>query len=385
MSYSFKRFLSITYRVFFKAKNTLARLTPKRILVLLVFYIIYIILEIITWTGFLLDELIFPEYRKEKVREPVFIVGNPRSGTTFLHRLLAKDKENFTSISLWEILLAPSITQRKVLWAIGALDRKLGHAVHHIVEWFDRRFVRASNVMHKISLVVPEEDEYFHIHQGATIIAGIFFGFPKATYPFVFFDTQLPQREKRKIMRFYRRCLQRHLYAHEESRQILSKNPFFTPKVDALYQTFPDAKIIYLARNPLKVVPSYASLSAHWWRLLAEPEQRYPHPEYIMRSTQHWYRYPVERLEQAPKEARKFVNFHELVADPEKVVSEIYDNFGFEISPAFAEILKEETVRARQHKSDHKYSLEGVGFTREQILSAYNDVFDRWGFDRELS
>ena len=385
MSYSIKRFLKITYMAFFEGGTTTARITPKRIGVLLLFYAIYITVELLTWASFLLDELFFRGYRHVEVKAPVFIVGNPRSGTTFLHRLLARDEANFCSINLWEILFAPSVTQRKFAWAVAAVDRRLGGLLHRILMWFDHRFVRASNVMHKMSLVVPEEDEYFLIHQGATIIAGLFFGFPKATRPFVHFDSELPRREKRKVMRFYRHCLQRHLYAHRESRQILSKNPFFTPKVDALYQTFPDAKIIYLVRNPLSVVPSYASLSAHWWQMLGEPEKRYPHADYILESTQHWYRYPVERLQQAPAESRAFVNFHELVADPEKVVTEIYEHFGLHLSPEFAAILKEATVRSAQHTSDHQYSLEGTGFTRDQIVSTYADIFERWGFDPEVS
>ncbi len=385
MSYSIKGFLRITYLVFFRAKNTLARLTPKRLLVLFVFYISYIALEVMTWFSFLLDELFFPGFRKVQIKQPIFIVGNPRSGTTFLHRLMAQDEHNFTSIRLWEILLAPSITQRKFVQVWAAIDRSLGGLLHQVVKWFDRNFVRASNVMHRMSLMIPEEDEYFLIHQGETIIAGLFFGFPKAAYPFVFFDTRLRRRKKRMIMRFYRHCLQRHLHAHGEKRSILSKNPFFTPKVDALYETFPDAKVIYLARNPLQVVPSYASLSAHWLRLLAEPKERYPHPEYILRSTQHWYRYPVQRLEEAPTESRFFVNFHEMVADPEKIVTEIYDHFGLEIDASFAAILKEATERAHEHESKHVYTLEAVGFSREQILSTYADVFERWGFERDPS
>ncbi|MBN1250434.1 MAG: sulfotransferase [Anaerolineae bacterium] len=384
MTYSFRRVLYITYLAFFKAKNTLARLTPKRLFVLVVFYTIYIVVEIITWLSFGLDEIFFRGYHRQEVKQPVFIVGNPRSGTTFLHRLLARDEKNFSSIHLWEILFAPSVTQRKVAWAVAALDRSLGGLLHRILHWFDRHFVSASNVMHKMSLVVPEEDEYFLIHQGATIIAGLFFGFPRATYPFVFFDTQLSRVEKRKIMRFYYHCLQRHLFAHRETRAILSKNPFFTPKVDALYTRFPSAKIIYLARNPLKVVPSYASLSAHWWRMFADPDKRYPHAEYILRATQHWYRYPVERLEQAPRESRVLVNFHELVADPEKVVTEIYEQLGLEISPEFAGILREASEKACEHTSNHEYSLEGVGFTKEQILSTYRDVYERWGFDPNI-
>lgn len=381
MTYSFRRFASITYMVFFRAQNTLAKLTFKRILVLLLFYAAYIAIEVVTWTSFLLDEIFFRGYRQRRVREPVFIIGNPRSGTTFLHRLMAKDEANFSSIHLWEILLAPSVTQRKVAWAVAALDRRLGGLLHRILHWFDRHAVRASNAMHRMSLVIPEEDEYFLIHQGATIIAGLFFGFPKASYPFVYFDSQLSRHEKRKVMRFYRHCLQRHLHAHDDTRRVLSKNPFFSPKVDALYQSFPDAKIIYLVRSPLNVVPSYASLSAHWWRMLAEPEQRYPHTEYILRSTQHWYRYPVKRLERAPEKSRIFVRFDDLVEDPEGTIRQIYQHFGLEISPAYAKILTEEAEKACQHQSNHRYSLEGIGLTHDEVTSLYHDVFERWGFN----
>ena len=382
MAYNIKNFFEITYLSFFRAKNTLARLTPKRLLVLFLFYLGYTILEVLTWAGFGLDEIFFPAYRHIEIRQPFFIIGNPRSGTTFLHRLLARDEKNFISIRLWEILFAPSITHRRLISTIAAADRGLGGLLHRLMRWIDR-YVQASNIMHRISLFVPEEDEYFLIHQGSTIIAGLFFGFPKAAYRYVFFDTRLRRSEKRAVMRFYRHCLQRHLYAHSDQRHILSKNPYYSPKVDALYETFPDARIIYLVRNPLQVVPSYASLSAHWWRLMAEPKNRYPHPEYILRATQHWYRYPVDRLDRAPEESRIFVKFDDLITDPEGVVRAIYQHFGLEVSQAFAATLREEARKARHYKSHHVYRLKDMGISREHILRIYRDVFERWGFPTE--
>ena len=35
-----------------------------------------------------LDHLFYPRHRKQPIDRPIFIIGNPRSGTTFLHRLL---------------------------------------------------------------------------------------------------------------------------------------------------------------------------------------------------------------------------------------------------------------------------------------------------------
>jgi hypothetical protein len=61
----------------------------------------------------LVDEVLYRGYRKVEVEAPVFIAGQPRSGTTFLHRTMSAD-ENFISlkhlewryplISLWKLI-----------------------------------------------------------------------------------------------------------------------------------------------------------------------------------------------------------------------------------------------------------------------------------------
>ncbi len=152
--------------------------------------------------------------------------------------------------------------------------------------WFDHRFVRASNVMHRMSLLAPEEDEYFLIHQGATIIAGLFFGLPEASLPFVYFDARLSRREKRKVMRFYRHCLRRHLHAHGGGLHILSRTLISHRK--SMHST---SSFLTPRSSTSHAIPSvwslpYASLSAHWWRMLGEPEKRYPHTDFIIAAIQ---------------------------------------------------------------------------------------------------
>ena len=44
-----------------------------------------------------IDEILYPKYQQQKIR-PVFIIGQPRSGTTFLHRTLANDDNNFVAV-----------------------------------------------------------------------------------------------------------------------------------------------------------------------------------------------------------------------------------------------------------------------------------------------
>src|SRR6266436_8074064 len=49
------------------------------------------------------DRQRYPEIAKQEIREPVFIVGLPRSGTTLLHTLLAADPEHRAPLT-WEVM-----------------------------------------------------------------------------------------------------------------------------------------------------------------------------------------------------------------------------------------------------------------------------------------
>jgi hypothetical protein len=165
----------------------------------------------------------------------------------------------------------------------------------------------------------------------------------------------------------------------------LSKNPSASPKVDALYTSFPGARIIYLARSPLEVIPSYISLLDYAWGVVGDPVQPYGARDFVLEMARHWYSYPLERLERAPEASYAVVNFEDLVRDAERTVADIYDRFGFEMTPAFAQVLREEAETARSHTSRHEYRLEEMGLTREQIVADFGDIFERFGFDTRQS
>ena len=64
-------------------------------------------LRIIVVIGRIADRLFFPNAFKSIIQNPIMIVGNPRSGTTFLHRYLVKNGIGVGS-QLWQMLY-PSI------------------------------------------------------------------------------------------------------------------------------------------------------------------------------------------------------------------------------------------------------------------------------------
>ena len=381
LAFNFRGVLRFTYKSLFQSRGTNYHLTAKRVGVLLISYTAYFLLELVTWAGLLLDEILFPGYRDVEIKQPVYIVGNPRSGTTFLQRLLARDEATFNAMRTWEMLLAPSITMRKVFWTLSRLDRRLGGPVHRLLGMLEESW-QEDNVVHRIAIRAPEEDEYLLIHIFSSLKIWLYAAMLDETAPYTHFDSQMPEEKKERIMGFYKRCVQRHLYAHGDSdRHYLAKNPHFSPMVDALYEHLPGAKIIYLARNPLDMIPSYISLKENEWQLLGNPVEEYGSREYVLDMAEHWYTYPLERLEQAPQDSYIVVNFEDLVTSARETVREIYDRFGLEHNPAFDEILQQAAERARNHESEHEYSLQEMGLTREQIVTRYRGVFQRFGFD----
>src|ERR1700730_14289043 len=76
-----------------------------------------------------LDHVFYPRHRKPSTHRPIFIIGNPRSGTTFLHRLLL-GAGGMAAFELWEMLF-PAITPRKLLGGIVPRLDKLSPARYH--------------------------------------------------------------------------------------------------------------------------------------------------------------------------------------------------------------------------------------------------------------
>lgn len=383
MAFNLRGLVRFTCTQLFKSSDTRYRLTPNRIRRLLTFYIVFSMVELATWTGFLLDNLLLEKYRKVDVKQPVFIVGNPRSGTSFLLRLLGKDTETFTCMKMWEILLAPSVTQRRIVRWLGDVDETMGGPLHKLELAWRRRW-RETNVAHRMGLRLPEEDQYLLLHTWSTFAIWVFSGILEEARRYTYFDSLMPTPEKKRIMSFYRRCVQRHLYAdagQEGGQRYLGKNPSASPKVDTLYEYFPDAKIIYVARNPLDTIPSYISLLDYEWHLLGDPIEPFGGRDFVLEMAKHWYTYPLERLEQAPTDQYTTVRFNDLVNDADQTVMDIYDRFDLELPPHFARILEEEAESARNYESEHTYSLAETGLEHDQIVAEFADVFERFDFD----
>ena len=382
--YGFPLFFRMVMLSLTTGKGRAARLTPKRFLLECLIVPVLFFAKLAHSLGFLLDELLFPGYRKVEIEEPVFVVGIPRSGTTMLHRLMAQDEEQFTTFKFWELALAPSIIERKLLMALGRVDRALGEPGRRLIQKLEGRLLAGLHKIHYISLFSPEEDDFVLMHQFASVFLLFALPYMEEGRGIIFFDTMMPPEARKRLMAYYRRCVQRHLYVHGPGKRLLSKNPSFSAKVDSLAETFPDAKIVCCVRTPYAAVPSFTSLMSYVWGLppgyLAKGGDV---RQSLLDAADHFYRHPMERLPALPENRHAFILYDALTQSPKETVTGLYERLGLVMRPEYAQKLDAHAAKARTYKSKHSYALDDIGLTPHDIRENYRYVFERYGFDTE--
>lgn len=380
MRFNFRLFFHLTYRAFFKAKGTNARLTPKRKKALFFWYLVLPLHHLFTWFCFLLDEIFYRGYRNVEVKAPIFIIGNFRSGSTLLQRLIAQDEGRMTAMKTWEIYLAPSITQRRLFKLIERVDRKLFGG------WLKKQLAkREAGVlgtipMHRVGLWEVDEDEGILLHNNTSTFSMFIFPFLDAFRTYLYFDTEMPTDEKRMTMQFYYRMVQKHLYLHE-GRCYIAKNPAFSVKIDSLREYFPDAKFVYLVRNPVDMLASKTSFFSYIWNYFGSPLEEYPFREELLDLTRHWYLYSLERLQRLPESEYLILEYNDLVGRLDTSIQTIYNHFGKDYTEQYAQRVNLAVEKASGYVSKHKYSLLDMGYTPEQVYENYKQIFQRFNFD----
>src|SRR5262245_20989427 len=337
MHYNFRLFWRTFYRSFFDYKNTPARLTRKRLIFLLLFYAVWPLGMLVHWFCFWLDDIFFPGHKTQPIEKPLFIIGNLRSGSTFLHRLLSRELETFASLTIWDIYLTPSVTQKKITQFFSRLDNKLGGHLHRLLFAFDRRTLGKFKI-HPISFFQPEEDENILFHIWDSYWVSFLFPFMDEFPNYQHFDEALSPEHKRRIMTFYKSMLQRHLYATGK-KYFVAKNPAFSPKIETLVEFFPDARIIYLVRNPLDMLPSTISWINYARGQFTNPKEPWLYLDEIVDMTQHWYAHPLKYLDTHPSPRHLILNYDDLIQRPEQVLRAFYEQFGYPDQPGLDDLV----------------------------------------------
>jgi len=202
-----------------------------------------------TVTTLFFDRLFIPGFRKVKVKQPIFIIGHPRSGTTFIHHLFTQT-DDMAAFTTWQLLF-PAITARKI--------------IKPIVSFLTRKkpvILIPEEAGHQIALDSVEEDEmlFLHNHDTQFVIIGTPLGFAEKDYREIRFHDLQPREKRIKSARFLKSIFQRHIY-YTGKTQIFAQTHFSTHRIKTLLEVFPDARFIYMHRMPEETLPSYLSLN----------------------------------------------------------------------------------------------------------------------------
>lgn len=250
---------------FRRSGRRLAPLTPMRLLVLAIVPVFFL-LQLFHGACLLLDHLLFPAFRRVELRRPVFVLGVPRSGTTFLHRELARDPA-FTAPSTWEVVLSPALCQRYLVAVLARVDHALGRPLRRTFDWTVSRAAGGLDPVHAVGLTAAEEDYLALLPAGACFFMHMLF--PQAR-PFLTLAAldRMPNARRRRLLDHYHGLMQRQVYFHGD-RQLLSKNAAFAGWTPALARRYPDALLVLCIREPRAALASQLTSLAGARRVFA--------------------------------------------------------------------------------------------------------------------
>ncbi|WP_372781089.1 sulfotransferase [Litorivivens sp.] len=355
---------------------------PKRRRVLLRLLVLTPPLTLFHGLCFLLDYLLFPRLWRQKVKQPVFIVGHARSGTTLMHRLMSADGERFSYFLYWETLF-PSLLQKKCIRLLGRVDAFFGGPIVKKLKAWDEKTFGPFRHMHDMSLWNSEEDQFvmraaFVTQQWATDL-------PVMNEIDLFHVDQMPRKRKRWL-NHYRECVKRQLLLNGGDKIHLSKNPVMSGWVGSLIEAFPDARIVVMMRDPSQCIPSLLKLVEMSWRHQGWKPEEYQDSLNTLRDISfETFHNPARQLAQQPDTPHCVVDYRKLTRTPRETVHAVYEALGLELSESFDQYLQAQAEREKNHASKFEYSLGDYALTGAAIEAELEPFYQQYNWPRAAS
>jgi hypothetical protein len=330
---------------------------------------------------FLLDYLCFPSLWRHQVDRPVFIVGHARSGTTLAHRLLASDGDTFSYFLYWEMFF-PSLLQKKIIRAIGCLDKQwLGRVMNkRLIAWDDKKYGPYRH-MHNMSLWNSEEDQF--VMRGAFVTQQWSMDIPMMDVVDIFHVDQMPKRKRRRWLRHYRECVKRQLLLNGGNRVHLSKNPVMSGWVEALIETFPDARFVVMMRNPAQCIPSVLKLVELTWKGKGWKREDYARSLQMLTDISfESFHHPRQVLSKHPGTPQVVVDYRDITGAPRRTVGDIYRALDMTLSGSFDQYLQSQEEREKAHKTSFEYSIDDYEVSLARIESELDDFYQTYNWPR---
>ena len=302
---------------------------------------------------------------KPMENDPLFILGHWRSGTTFVHNIFAQDK-HFGYTTTYQ-----TVFPHYVMALQGFFKPTMGWLMP------DKR--PTDNM--ELAPDLPQEEE-FAINNSCPYNYYNFWFFPEKMNEYcdryLTFKAITP-KEEQAFKDNFEKLVKISLW-NTNGTQYLSKNPPHTGRLKTMSELFPNAKYIFLMRNPYTVFESTRSFYTN----TIKPLELHSIP--LEQMEQNILRNYME-LNLAYKEQKKYgpegniyeVKFEDIEQDALGITEKIYRDLNIpgweEARPAI-----EKYIGGKKGYKKNKYNYDPR--TVELVNQHWGEVLDEWGYER---
>ncbi len=287
------------------------------------------------------------------IDKPIFIVGMPRSGSTFLHELLSEDPDH-RAPRVWEVMFPLAAVRN------GAERQRSVRKAEFCLWWF-RRLAPRADAVYPMRALTPHECVAIHSY---TLLSQEFI----STCRVPAYEAFLQRTDLTPAYAWEKMFLQ-YLQSEEVGRRWVLKSPDHVYGLNVLFRVFPDAYIVQTHRNPVEVLKSSADLTRVLRGLYGAPGN----PEEIAAREARLLAEGTERFIQFrdshPELAERFIDvrYTELVADPFAAVRRVYARLDTRLTSAAAERMQQ-LVSCRSRYRGRRASAEPSCLKLERAL-----------------
>jgi hypothetical protein len=296
------------------------------------------------------EERAAPEIADEPIAAPIFITGLPRSGTTFLHRLLLQDPGN-VGPTVWQTIYPYPVNKP------GQPDRRIASVAGQLRAF--ERLAPEFRALHPLDADSPQECSEITAH----VFRSLRFD---SNYRVPSYRCWLDLDGHLEAYRFHRRFLQ-HLQHQERAanpdakpRRWVLKCPEHIFALDAIRAVYPDARVVFAHRDPLKVLLSVAELT----EVLRAPFTRRLDRAEIGHDESRRYELATQVMMNAARRDAfaapiSHVRHTDLIADPNGAVRRLYAGLGMTLSDeTIAGVAQYTAQRPNGGYGAHDYHFE---------------------------
>ncbi len=305
-------------------------------------------------------------YRKledPSTADPLFILGHWRSGTTFVHNIFACD-DHFGYTTTYQTVF-PNL----MLFGQPFFKKSVSSLMP------EKR--PTDNMELKVDL--PQEEE-FALSSMIPYSYYDFWYFPQRMLEYcdryLTFE-KITDHEKQVFMKEFRRLVVTSLH-NTGGTQFLSKNPPHTGRIETLLEMYPNAKFIYLKRNPYTVFESTWSFFNNIIRTLQFQSitPRQLETNIVEAYRRLYFRYE-EQKHLIPAGNLVEIKFEDFEADPFGMTRDLYGSLGLQ---GFAESEKAITAYIDKKKGYKKNQYKYEDHTVKVVEDNWDMTLKDWGY-----